>query len=106
VQGIAQALMEEVIYDPDSGQLLTGTLADYAVPRADDVITFEMDRTETRSPLNPLGLKGVGELATIGSAPAIMNAVADALAPFGIRHLDMPASAEKVWRAMQGGAKT
>ncbi len=102
VQGIAQALFEEVVYD-DSGQLLSGTLADYAVPKADDVITFELERTETPSPLNPMGIKGVGELATIGSAPAIMNAVVDALAPFGVKHLDMPATAQKVWRAMQGG---
>jgi carbon-monoxide dehydrogenase large subunit len=103
VQGIAQALLEEVVYD-DSGQLLSGTLADYAVPRADDVITFETDRTETLSPLNPIGLKGVGELATIGSSPTIINAVVDALAPFGVTHLDMPATAEKVWRVMQKGA--
>ena len=104
VQGIAQALFEEVVYDPESGQLLTGTLADYAVPRADDVITFEMDRTETRTPLNPMGVKGIGELATIGATPAIANAVIDALAPFGVTNLDMPFGAEKVWRAMQGGA--
>jgi carbon-monoxide dehydrogenase large subunit len=102
VQGIAQALLEEVIYDED-GQLLTGTLADYALPRADDMITFELARTETLTPLNPLGLKGVGELATINAPGAIMNAVVDALSPFGVTHLDMPATSEKVWRAMQGG---
>src|SRR5581483_9088744 len=105
VQGIAQALLEQVVYD-EQGQLLSGTLADYAVPRADDMIRFELDRTETPSPLNPLGMKGVGELATISAPAAIMNAVVDALAPFGITHLDMPATAEKVWRAMHGGAGT
>ncbi len=99
-QGIAQALWEEVVYD-DQGQLVTGSLMDYAIPRAQDFPQFETARTETPSPLNPLGAKGIGELATIGSAPAVVNAVLDALRPFGITHLDMPLRPEKVWKAIR-----
>jgi carbon-monoxide dehydrogenase large subunit len=100
-QGIAQALWEEIVYD-ESGQLITGSLMDYAVPVAENLPSFETDRTVTTTPLNPLGAKGIGELATIGSAPTIVNAVMDALEPFGIRHLDMPLRPEKVWRAIRG----
>jgi len=99
-QGIGQALWEEVVYD-DEGQLVTGTLMDYAVPRAQDFPHFELERTETPSPLNPLGAKGIGELATIGSTPAIVNAVLDALTPFGITELDMPLRPERIWKAIQ-----
>jgi carbon-monoxide dehydrogenase large subunit len=98
-QGIAQALMEEVVYD-ESGQLLSGTLMDYAIPRADDLITFTTDQTVTPTPFNPMGVKGIGEAATIGSTPAIANAVLDALSSLGVRHLDLPLRAEKVWRAI------
>jgi carbon-monoxide dehydrogenase large subunit len=100
-QGIGQALLEEVVYDP-SGQLLSGSLMDYTVPRADDLPNFTLDKTETPTPHNPLGVKGIGEAATIGSTPAIANAVADALAHLGVRHLDIPLRSERVWRAMQG----
>jgi len=100
-QGIAQALLEEVVYGRD-GQLLTGTLMDYAVPRADDLPSFVTDQTVTPTPHNPMGAKGIGEAATIGSTPAIVNAVVDALRPLGVKHLDMPLRAERVWRAMQG----
>jgi carbon-monoxide dehydrogenase large subunit len=99
-QGIAQALLEEVVYD-EQGQLLSGSLVDYALPRADVFPHFTLDHTETPTPLNPLGVKGIGEAATIGSTPAIANAVLDALKPFGVRHIDIPLRAEKVWRAMQ-----
>lgn len=99
-QGIAQAMFEEVVYD-SSGQLITGSLMDYAVPVAENLPSYETDRTVTTSPLNPLGAKGIGELATIGSAPTIVNAVVDALAPFGIKHIDMPLRPERVWRAIQ-----
>ncbi len=99
-QGIAQALLEEIVYD-DSGQLLSGTLMDYAIPRADDLITFTTDQTVTPTPFNPLGVKGIGEAATIGSTPAIANAVLDALSSLGVRHLDLPLRAEKVWRAIR-----
>lgn len=97
VQSIGQALYEEVVYNED-GQLVTGTLMDYAVPRASNIPFFELDRTETPSPVNPLGVKGVGEAGTIGATPAIVGAVVDALAPFGVKHLDMPIKPENVWR--------
>ncbi len=100
-QGIAQALWEEVVFD-ENGQLLTGSLMDYTVPRASQFPRFVTDQTVTPTPLNPLGVKGIGEAATIGSTPAVANAVVDALRPFGIRHLDIPMTPEKVWRAMQG----
>ncbi|MCU0492268.1 MAG: molybdopterin-dependent oxidoreductase [Chloroflexaceae bacterium] len=100
-QGIAQALLEEVVYD-ENGQLLSGSLMDYAIPRADLFPPFTTDKTETPTPLNPLGAKGIGEAATIGSTPAIANAVADALRHLGVRHIDIPLRSEKVWRAMQG----
>jgi CO/xanthine dehydrogenase Mo-binding subunit len=99
-QGIAQALVEEAVYD-ESGQLLTATLMDYAMPKADLFPMFELDRTVTTSPLNPLGAKGIGEAATIGSTPAVANAVNDALAPHGVTHLDIPFTAQKVWRALR-----
>ncbi|MGQ9480702.1 xanthine dehydrogenase family protein molybdopterin-binding subunit [Chloroflexus sp.] len=98
-QGIAQALLEEVVYDAN-GQLLSGTLMDYAIPRADLFPPFTVDKTETPTPLNPLGVKGIGEAATIGSTPAITNAVIDALQPFGVRHIDIPLRPEKIWRAI------
>jgi aerobic carbon-monoxide dehydrogenase large subunit len=99
-QGVAQALLEEVVYDGE-GQLVTGTLMDYAVPRADDLPSFTIDQTVTPTPHNPMGAKGIGEAATIGSTPAVVNAVVDALRPLGVKHLDMPLRAERVWRAMQ-----
>ncbi|MGH7356163.1 MAG: xanthine dehydrogenase family protein molybdopterin-binding subunit [Candidatus Rokuibacteriota bacterium] len=103
-QGIAQALLEELVYDRE-GQLVTGSLMDYAVPRADDLPSFTVSETVTPSPRNPLGAKGIGEAATIGSTPAIVNAVVDALKPFGVRHLDMPLRPERVWRALQGATR-
>jgi carbon-monoxide dehydrogenase large subunit len=99
-QGIAQALYEEVGYAAD-GSLLTGNLTTYMIPTAPDLPTFTLDRTITPSPINPLGVKGIGESATIGSTPAIVNAVLDALAPLGITEIDPPCTPEKVWRAMQ-----
>ncbi len=101
VQGIAQALHEEVVYD-ENGQLLTGSLMDYAVPRAHDFPEFELDRTVTPSPVNPMGVKGVGEAGTIGSTPAVVNAVIDALAPLGVTHIDMPLRSEKIWKILKG----
>jgi carbon-monoxide dehydrogenase large subunit len=97
VQSIGQAMYEEVVYD-DQGQLVTGTLMDYAVPKAAMIPHLELDRTETPSPVNPMGVKGVGEAGTIGATPAIVNAVVDALAPFGVRHIDMPLKPEKIWQ--------
>jgi carbon-monoxide dehydrogenase large subunit len=99
-QGVAQALWEGAAYD-EQGQLLTSSMMDYAVPKADFLPKLEVDRTETPTNLNPLGVKGAGETGTIASTPAVVNAVVDALAPLGIRHLDMPLTPERVWRAMQ-----
>jgi carbon-monoxide dehydrogenase large subunit len=102
VQGVAQALWEEVVYDED-GQLLTGTLMDYAVPTADLLPRFELDHTETLTPVNSLGAKGVGEAGTIASSPAVVNAVVDALKPYGVTHIDMMIKPEKVWQIIQQG---
>jgi aerobic carbon-monoxide dehydrogenase large subunit len=100
VQGVAQALWEGAVYDED-GQLMTGSLMEYAVPKADFLPKIELDRTETPTDVNPLGVKGGGETGTIASTPAVVNAVMDALEPLGIRHVDMPLTPERVWRAMQ-----
>ena len=100
VQGIAQALYEGVIYD-DNGQLLTGTMMDYTMPRADMFPNFELDDTVTPSPHHPIGVKGVGETGTIASTPTVYNAVLDALEPFGVDGIDMPMTAYKVWNAIQ-----
>lgn len=99
-QGIGQALWEEAIYD-EGGQLLTATMMDYALPRSHKLPSFETDRTVTPCPHNPLGVKGVGEAGTIASPAAVTNAVIDALSPYGVRHLDMPLTPEKVWRAIR-----
>lgn len=99
-QGIAQALFEAVVYD-ESGQAITASLLEYAVPHADQLPRFTTAHTVTPSPTNPLGVKGIGEAATIGSTPAVVNAVLDALRPFGVRHLDMPLRPETIWRALR-----
>ncbi|MCS7171819.1 MAG: xanthine dehydrogenase family protein molybdopterin-binding subunit [Armatimonadetes bacterium] len=99
-QGIGQALREEVVYGED-GQPLTASLAEYAVPRAEDIPEVETELLETPSPLNPLGAKGIGEAGTIGMPAAVANAVMDALGPLGVRHLDFPFRPERVWRAMR-----
>ena len=100
-QGTGQAFLERIAYSPD-GALLTGSLLDYAVPRAADLPAWVVGHTVTPSPLNPLGVKGVGEAGTIGVPPAIVNAVLDALRPLGIEHIDMPLTSERVWTAIQG----
>jgi aerobic carbon-monoxide dehydrogenase large subunit len=99
-QGIAQALYEEVVFDPE-GQPLTSTLAHYQMPSAADLFGFDTSTTETPTPLNALGAKGIGESATIGSTPAVQNAVVDALSHLGVRHIDLPCTPERVWRAVQ-----
>jgi aerobic carbon-monoxide dehydrogenase large subunit len=103
-QGVAQALWEGAVYD-ENGQLVSGTMMDYAIPKADFFPNFEVARTETPTPVNPLGVKGAGETGTIASTPAVVNAVMDALAPLGINHLDMPLTPEKLWRAMHSQTK-
>ena len=99
-QGVGQALWEGAIYS-DEGQLLTGSMLDYALPRAAWFPNIELDQTVTPSPVNPLGVKGVGEAGAIASTAAVANAVIDALSPLGIRHLDMPYTGQTVWRAIQ-----
>ncbi len=104
VQGVGQALWEHGIYD-ENGQLVTGTLMDYAIPKASDFPMIETSRVETPSPHNPLGVKGAGEMGTIAATAVVSNAVLDALAPFGVRHIDMPLTPEKVWRAIQAAKR-
>jgi aerobic carbon-monoxide dehydrogenase large subunit len=99
-QGISQALYEQILYD-ELGNPVTGTLVDYLVPTAPDLPAFEARQLQTPSPHNPLGVKGIGEAATIGSVPAVQNAVIDALAHLGVRHIDMPLTPERVWRAIR-----
>jgi carbon-monoxide dehydrogenase large subunit len=100
-QGIGQALLEQCVYDEESGQLLTGSFMDYAIPRADDLPRFKVLHTVTPCTHNPLGAKGCGEAGAIGAPAAVMNAVMDALAPVGVQHLDMPASPHRVWQAIR-----
>ena len=100
-QGAGQALLEEVAYDPASGQFLTGSLLDYAMPRADTLASVHIDFSPVPSNTNPLGAKGAGEGGTVAATPAIMNAILDALAHQGVSNLPMPATPERVWRAIQ-----
>jgi len=101
VQGLGQGLFEELAYDPTTAQLLAGSFMDYVMPRADDMPLFDVDSHEVPTQVNPLGAKGVGEAGTVGALPALLNAVNDALAPLGVRHLDMPVTSERVWRAIR-----
>ena len=103
-QGIGQALLEHVLFDPETGQLITGSLMDYALPRAEDLPSFALDSHTTLTATNPLGVKGVGELGTSGPPAAIGNAVVDALAQLGVRHVEMPFTAERVWHAIRAGS--
>jgi carbon-monoxide dehydrogenase large subunit len=101
-QGAGQALFEGVVYD-ETGQLLTGSFMDYAMPTAHNLPSFELGRTETPTTRNPMGIKGIGEAATIGATPAIRNAVLDALRPYGADEIDMPTADERVWQLIQKG---
>jgi len=100
-QGIGQALLERCVYDPHSGQLLSGSFMDYAIPRADDLPAISVTSRDVPSPTNPLGVKGAGEGGTVGAPGAVIHAILDALAPLGVTHIDMPATPERVWRAIQ-----
>ena len=104
-QGAGQALMEDMIYDPDTGQILTGSFMDYCMPRAADFCNFDLASHPVPTATNPLGVKGAGESGTVGAIAAVMNAIHDALAPLGIRNIAMPATSEKVWRAIQAARK-
>jgi aerobic carbon-monoxide dehydrogenase large subunit len=101
VQGVGQVLLEDIRFDPDSGQLLSGSFMDYAMPRADDLSPIECESNPVPTKTNPLGVKGAGEAGSVGALPAVMNAILDALSPLGIRQLDMPATPERVWRAIR-----
>ena len=100
-QGLGQGLFEQLAYDAETGQLLAGSFMDYVMPRADDVPCFDVESHEVPTQVNPLGAKGVGEAGTVGALPALLNAVNDALAPLGVRHLDMPVTCERVWRVIR-----
>jgi carbon-monoxide dehydrogenase large subunit len=101
-QAVGQALLENTHYDAESGQLTTGSLLDYCLPRADDLPSFNTFTDETTPcKINPLGAKGVGELGTVGGTPTVLNAVIDALRPLGVESIDMPATPERVWRAIR-----
>jgi carbon-monoxide dehydrogenase large subunit len=102
-QGLGQVLLEDIRYDAE-GQLLTGSFMDYAMPRAADLPFFEIESRPVPTKANPLGVKGAGEAGTVGALPAAVNAIIDALQPFGIRHLNMPLTPEKIWRAMRSAA--
>ena len=99
-QGIGQAILERTVFDPDSGHLLSGSFMDYALPRADDLPDVEVDLLEIPCATNPLGVKGAGEAGAVGSPPALINAIIDALSGDGMTSIDMPATPERVWRAL------
>jgi carbon-monoxide dehydrogenase large subunit len=102
VQGIGQALLERTVYEEGSGQLVSGSFMDYAIPHAADMPSFAFTMNEVPTKTNPLGVKGCGEAGCVGALPAIMNAVVDALRARGITHIDMPATPERIWRLLQG----
>jgi carbon-monoxide dehydrogenase large subunit len=104
VQGLGQAGFERVVYEPATGQLLTGNLMDYCVPRADDLPEIVFISQPTPAPASPIGVKGCGEAGSAGAPSALINAVVDALAPLGVRHVDMPLTAEGLWRAISESA--
>jgi carbon-monoxide dehydrogenase large subunit len=99
-QGIGQAMLERTAFDAESGQLLSASFMDYALPRADDLPNIDVDFIEVPCETNPLGVKGAGEAGAVGSPPALINAVVDALAGDGVKHIDMPATPEIVWKAL------
>jgi carbon-monoxide dehydrogenase large subunit len=102
-QGIGQILMEDIHFDPESGQLTTGSFMDYAMPRADSLSSLNIHSNPVPTPTNPLGVKGCGEAGCVGAMPAVANAIVDALSIYGVRHIEMPATPERVWRAIQEG---
>jgi aerobic carbon-monoxide dehydrogenase large subunit len=105
VQGLGQGLAEVLTYDGSTGQLLSGSFMDYAMPRADELPSFDVDSHEVPTRVNPLGAKGVGEAGTVGALPALLNAVNDALASLGVRHLDMPVTPDRVWQAIRDATR-
>ena len=104
-QGAGQALHEEAVYDSASGQLVTGSFLDYRMPRAGDFPSIQFRTREVPTKVNPMGAKGIGEAGTVGSMVAAINAVCDALGPLGIRHIEMPASPQRIWSAINDASK-
>ncbi len=104
-QGVGQIALENVVWDRESGQLVSGSFMDYAMPRADDLPSFEMEINEVPTATNPMGVKGAGEAGCVGAMPALMNAIVDALRPLGVATFDMPATPERLWRAMRDGGR-
>jgi aerobic carbon-monoxide dehydrogenase large subunit len=100
-QGLGQAVMERVVYDRESGQMLSGSFMDYAMPRADDMPFIKVESNPCPTRLNPLGAKGAGEAGTVGALPAVVNAVLDALAQVGVSQIEMPTTPDRVWRAIR-----
>ena len=105
-QGIGQALLEHTVYDPESGQLLSGSLMDYALPRADDLPPLDITLDEVPTAANPLGVKGSGQAGAIAAPQTIIGAILDALAPLGVEPIDMPATPERVWRAIRNARRS
>jgi carbon-monoxide dehydrogenase large subunit len=105
-QGIGQALTEHTVYEAKSGQLLSGSLTDYALPRAADLPQFDITLAELPTAANPLGVKGAGQAGCIAAPQTIVNAILDALAPLGIEHIDMPATPERIWRAIRAARRS
>ncbi len=103
-QGAGQALMEQMVFDPDSGQMLAGSLMDYTMPRGDDFCSFEVESNPVPTPANPLGVKGAGEAGTVGALPAVISAIGDALRPLGIDEIEMPATPERLWKAIRSAS--
>jgi carbon-monoxide dehydrogenase large subunit len=103
-QGVGQILMEDIAFDAGSGQLITGSFMDYAMPRADNLSFVEVKSNPVPTPTNPLGVKGCGEAGCVGAMPAVANAIVDALSSFGVRHIEMPATPERIWRAINNSA--
>jgi carbon-monoxide dehydrogenase large subunit len=105
VHGVGQALLEDIVFDPDSGQLIAGSFMDYALPRADNLSFIEVKSNPSPTATNPLGCKGAGEAGTVGAVPCVINAVVDALSVYGVRHIDMPATPQRVWQTIQAAKK-
>jgi aerobic carbon-monoxide dehydrogenase large subunit len=105
-QGLGQALMEQVVYDRDTGQLLSGSFMDYAMPRASDMPMVRVKSNAVPTALNPLGAKGAGEAGTVGAIPSVINAIIDALSPLGITTIEMPATSGKIWAAIRAARST
>jgi len=105
-QGIGQAMLEHMVYDPESGQLLSGSLLDYALPRAGDLPDLDITLAGLPTAANPLGVKGSGQAGAIAAPQTIICAVLDALAPLGVEHIDMPATPERVWRAIRAAPRS